>query len=358
MEELGRNSTLSEQIGKLFSDSFTVIQEPGDPVVAANAEDASALAGFTVRLPANRADAPTLTVQGSAAFEFTVDRDRAQAILNDAGLGETQLPASLDGAPIAVSVPASVSAAYGGCPDPNAAPDEEGDTPIDNLTRNQIYNFLTMAGLYAINFLTIVMSALISADTLAGEIGSGTMQSLVTKPIRRVDVVLGKWLGFAGLLALYLLLMIGGVLTIVFALSSYSPPNIARGAPIVYLESLLVMTITLACSSAFSTLATGGIVFGLYGLAFIGGFVEQIGAVLKNQVAVNIGIISSLILPSESLLRRASYEMTSPLAQSFGFNAGPLIVVSIPSPAMIVYAALYLLTALAFAIRQFSRRDL
>jgi ABC-type transport system involved in multi-copper enzyme maturation permease subunit len=181
--------------------------------------------------------------------------------------------------------------------------------------RNQVYNFLTMSGLYAVNFLTVVMSALISADTLSGEIGTGTVQAIVTKPIRRVEVVLGKWLGLAGLLALYLLLMIGGVMGIVYALAGYTVPNLIRGVLITYIESLLVMSITVACSSTFSTLATGGIVFGLYGIAFIGGFVEQIGAVLKNQVAVNIGIISSLIMPSEALLRRATYEMTSPLIQ-------------------------------------------
>lgn len=235
---------------------------------------------------------------------------------------------------------------------------DQGSEPIDNVFRSQIYNFLTMAGLYAINFLTIVMAALISADTLAGEIGSGTIQSIVTKPIRRVELVFGKWLGFAGLLGLYLILMIGGLLAIVYALSGYVAPNIVRGVPIIYLESLLIMSVTLACSSTFSTLATGGIVFGLYGVAFIGGFVEQIGAALKNQTAVNIGIISSLVMPSEALLRRASYEMTSPLAQSFGFSGGPLVVISVPSMAMVGYAMIYLAAAVAFTIRQFSRRDL
>jgi len=234
----------------------------------------------------------------------------------------------------------------------------DAGNPADILVRNQIYNFLTMSGLYAVNFLTVVMSALVSADTLSGEIGTGTIQAIVTKPIRRVEVVLGKWLGLAGLLALYLLLMIGGVMGIVYAMAGYTVPNLIRGVAIIYIEGLLVMSITVACSSTFSTLATGGIVFGLYGIAFIGGFVEQIGAVLKNQVAVNIGIISSLIMPSEALLRRATYEMTSPLIQSFGIGSGPLIVVSVPSAAMIAYAVLYLLAALGLAIRQFSQRDL
>jgi Cu-processing system permease protein len=227
-----------------------------------------------------------------------------------------------------------------------------------NLLRDQILNFLSLMGLYAVNFLTIVLGALVSADTLAGEISSGTVQSIVTKPIRRAEVVIGKWLGYAGLLALYLCLMIGGVVLIVHFIAGYAVPNVFSGALLMYLESLVIMSLTIACSSTFSTLATGGIVFGLWGLAFIGGFVEQIGALINNTSVVNIGIVSSLILPTEAVFRRAAYIMTSPLAQSLGFSNGPLFVVSVPSPAMIVYAGLYLVALLGLAIRQFDRRDL
>jgi ABC-type transport system involved in multi-copper enzyme maturation permease subunit len=237
-----------------------------------------------------------------------------------------------------------------------AMPDQTGPTSV--LVRNQIYNFLLMAGLFAINFLTLAMGALVSADTLAGEIGSGAIQTIVTKPVRRVEIVLGKWLGFTILIGLYLLLMLSGIMSIVYAIAGYVAPNIWRGAPIIYLETVIVMTITLACSSTFSTLATGGIVFGLYGLAFIGGFVEQIGALLKNQTAINLGIVSSLIMPSEALLRRAGYEMTTPVAQSLGIGGGPLVIVSVPSMLMVAYGAAYLVVMLLIAFRQFNRRDL
>lgn len=230
--------------------------------------------------------------------------------------------------------------------------------PMTNLLHNQVYNFLTNAGLYAVNFLAIAMAALVSADTLAGEINSGTIQAIVTKPVRRAEIVLGKWLGFAGLLALYLLLMAGGVMGIVYLDAGYQVPNALTGVSIIYLESLLIMTLTLTCSSMFSALATGGIVFGLYGLAFIGGWVEQIGTVLKNQTAINIGILSSLIIPSEALFRRAAFEMTSQVVQSLGLSFGPAFVISVPSPAMVIYAGLYLIAMLGLAIRQFSRRDL
>ena len=106
----------------------------------------------------------------------------------------------------------------------------------------------------------------------------------------------------------------------------------------------------------FSTLANGVMVFGLYGIAFIGGWVEQIGSFLHNQTTIYIGIISSLIIPSEALWKRAAFEMQSPLLGVTGFS--PFSAPSVPSPIMIWYAGLYTLVALALAIHKFNRRDL
>ena len=225
-----------------------------------------------------------------------------------------------------------------------------------SIARVEGQNFLVLAGLYTITFLSIAMGALLSADALAGEISSGTIQSLVTKPVRRSHIVLGKWLGFAILLGSYLLLMGGGVVLTVLLQSGYTPPNLLAGLGLIYLEALLVMTVALMCSSRFSALATGAVVFGMYGLAFIGGWVEQFGSFMQNETAVYVGILSSLILPSESLWRRASFEMESPLSGMMGMS--PFGTISVPSTLMIAYAAVYMLVALAVTLRTFAHRDL
>jgi ABC-type transport system involved in multi-copper enzyme maturation permease subunit len=217
-------------------------------------------------------------------------------------------------------------------------------------------NALLLAGLYAATFLSIAMAALLAADTLAGEITSGTIQTIVTKPIRRSDIVLGKWLGFAALLAMYFLLIGGGVILTVFLQAGYAPHHLAAGLGLIYMEALLIMTIAMACSSAFSGLATGGVVFGLYGLAFIGGWIEQFGSILQNATAVKVGIVTSLIIPSETLWRRAAFEMQSPFTGILGVS--PFSSLSVPSPLMIVYTVVYLLAALWLAVRNFQQRDI
>jgi len=217
-------------------------------------------------------------------------------------------------------------------------------------------NMLALMGLYATAFLGAAMGALLGADTLAGEIQSGSTQSVVSKPIQRWQVVLGKWLGFAALLAPYVGLLAGGIVASVWLQARYAVPHVLQGMGLIYLESLLVLTLALMCSSVMSTLATGGVVFGLYGLAFVAGWVEQLGALTQSEAAVNVGIVASLLFPSEALWRRAAYEMQAPFSSSLGLS--PFGTFSVPSPLMLAYAALYGIGALALAIRWFARRDL
>ena len=230
------------------------------------------------------------------------------------------------------------------------------DDAFTNIITSEGINTLMLAGLYAVTFLSAAMGALLGADTLSGEIVSGTIQTIVTKPVRRSDVVLGKWFGFAILLAFYSMLMSGGTVLSVWVQSGFAPRNVLPGLSLIYLESLLIMTVSVTCSSFLSGLATGGVVFGLYGLSFIGGWVEQIGAVIKNDTAVQVGIVTSLIIPSEALWRRAAFEMQSPLSTVLGVS--PFGTTSVPSLLMIGYAVVYLVLTLMTAVSIFKHRDL
>jgi Cu-processing system permease protein len=225
-----------------------------------------------------------------------------------------------------------------------------------DLLLDQIYNFLFLAAMYASNFMVIVFGTLVTADTLSGEITSGVVQVTVTKPIARWQYVAGKWLGNAGLLACYMLLLIGGTSLGIYVQTAYVAPDIIEGLGLLYLNGILIMTLALALSSSLSTLATGGTVFGLFGVAFIGGWVERIGSMLKNQTAIDIGITSSLLMPSEAIWNLAANRMTSQLASSFG--ATPFSFALTPSPLMIIYTVVYLIGFLSLALWNFAHRDL
>lgn len=132
--ELNGNDALAKQISQLISDSTTITKEPGDPVEANDTNQASELAGFTVRAPAGM-EPSRIRVTSGAAFTLTVNGDKAQALLNQAGRSDLVLPDSIDGAEISVDIPSGVNLAYGTCPSHDA---REYD-PDEQASRSQRY---------------------------------------------------------------------------------------------------------------------------------------------------------------------------------------------------------------------------
>ena len=117
LEQLTGDGMLGNQFTDLISDSIVMEHEPGEPVEASSAEQASQMAGFNVRLPAEKTPSQ-IYVTDNAAFTLTLDRARAQSLLEAAGRSDLVLPESVDGAEISVNIPASVSVAFGTCPKP------------------------------------------------------------------------------------------------------------------------------------------------------------------------------------------------------------------------------------------------
>jgi Cu-processing system permease protein len=227
---------------------------------------------------------------------------------------------------------------------------------VPPLIRNQVLSGMLLMGTYAIDLLVVVMTVLTSVDTLSGEIASGTIQAIATKPIGRWELLLGKWLGFAGMLTVYIGMMVAGINELSYAMAGVKARHLAEGFALIWMEGMLLLCVTFCFGTYISTLSNGVLALGLHGLAFLGGWIEQAGALTNTPKAVTVGIIASLLMPSESLWRRAAFEMQSPLATAV--NITPFSGASVPSPAMIVYAGIYMSLFLVFAIRNFEKRDL
>jgi Cu-processing system permease protein len=228
-----------------------------------------------------------------------------------------------------------------------------GMSPI--LRREISFTMLTMA-LYAVDLLAVLMTILTSVDTLSGEIASGTIQAVATKPVPRWQVLAGKWVGFVGMLTAYIAIMVGGVNAVTYVMAGVTARHLFPGFLLIWMESVVLLSVTFAFATSFSTLTSGILALGLHGLAFIGGWIEQLGAITQTQRAVTVGVIASVIMPSEALWRRAAFEMQSPLANAM--RVSPFSTLSVPSGAMVFYAGLYMVLALAIGIRRFSHRDL
>ena len=219
---------------------------------------------------------------------------------------------------------------------------------------------LTVLGLYAVHFLSSFVALFLTVGAISSEIDSGTLHAVLARPIRRADVVLGRWLAYSGLIGIYVVAMSGAILTLAWAISGYQAFDPVRAIALMVLGAILLLTVSLFGSTIFSTLANGVIAFTLFGMAWLGGIIEFTGGVVQNDAMVNLGIAVSLLVPSDAVWKAASFYAQSPLFLAIGGTRGqvPFIGAAPPTAALIAWALGYAVLFLLLAVRSFSRRDL
>lgn len=213
----------------------------------------------------------------------------------------------------------------------------------------------TVVGFFAANFLSVVFALLLPIDTLSGEIDSGVMQTLAAKPLSRAEIVLGKWAGHLLIAFTYLLGISTGIVLIARTIAGYLPLNVAPALPLMMLEVTLLLSVSIAGGARLNTITNGVVALAFYAIAFVGGFVEQIGVVTGVSSARTIGIVVSLISPADALWRLAIYQMQPAIVRGL---ETPLTTFSVPTFLMVWWAVGFTVLTLVYGVRTFTRRNL
>jgi hypothetical protein len=158
------------------------------------------------------------------------------------------------------------------------------------------------------------------------------------------------------MLTMYVLFIEGGTMAVGWIEARHVTPHSGAALTLIWLQAVLLISVTIALSTRLSALTSGACTLGLYGLAFVGGWIEQFGAIRHVAACVNLGILASLVMPSDALWRRAAFRVQPPLLGAAGVS--PFSSSAVPSTAMVVYAGLYAILALVLAQILFERRDL
>jgi ABC-type transport system involved in multi-copper enzyme maturation permease subunit len=229
------------------------------------------------------------------------------------------------------------------------------DASVSFVERQMTLTAIWLVGLMAANFLCVMFAILLPVDTLSGEIDSGVMQTLAAKPIDRAQIVLGKWAGHLLMAIAYLVLIVAGMLLAMRGVAGFFPIGVPQGLPLLLLEITLSLTVAMAGGARFSTVTNAIMAVGFYGVAFIAGWVEAIGAYTGVAALRTIGIVVSLVSPADSMWRLAAHYMQPEILRVTGM-AG--LGASTPTPLMVWWAAGFTVVTLLYAIRAFRRRAL
>jgi ABC-type transport system involved in multi-copper enzyme maturation permease subunit len=204
-------------------------------------------------------------------------------------------------------------------------------------------------------------SSAIASPAVASEVESGVLLTVVTRPISRLEIVVGKWMGLALVMAGYAAAVSVLEVGVVAAVSGYLPPHPVVSAVYLFAESALLLTVTLLLSTRLSTLAAGVLAIALFGAAWLAGVVGSLGATFGIGTLRAIGHVSRYVLPTDGLWHGAIYYL-EPQAlihgNLLGRNENPFFSLTAPSWGYLLWVAIWLVAVLAAGVVSFQRREL
>lgn len=216
-------------------------------------------------------------------------------------------------------------------------------------------------GLFFAYFLFAFFSIFSLIGAFSGE-EETQLLAVLPRPLARAEWLLGKWVANALVQAVYVGVVIAGIALIdhgLFPLFQMTLFGLAKVWLLFTLESWVLSAFTILLSVLLPPIASGIIVSSLFFIAFIGGVVEQIYS-LSSKLPVGLeyaGIITSLIMPSDGLYRRALFELNGQAQSVLQSSLGPFGTSIPPSNVFIVYATGYGMVCLLLAIWRFHRKS-
>lgn len=223
---------------------------------------------------------------------------------------------------------------------------------------------ISIIGFYFSSMLVAFLTVMLSIGIISSELENGTILTILTKPIRRSEYIMGKYIGTALLIIIYSAFLYIAIIVLssfskISLINTFGVSALAKGFLLFILQPLTILSVSLYGSTVFKTMINGILLIALYMLGTIGGLIEQIGAVTNTSSLSTIGIISSLISPFEVIYRKMITVIFTSLG-SFNFLAGFGISqkTTTPSKWMIVYVFIYLFFFLFSSINVFKNKDI
>ena len=217
--------------------------------------------------------------------------------------------------------------------------------------------------MFMFSFVVALSASAMASPAISAEAESGVLLSIVARPVRRSEILVGKWLGLATVILGYAAVVSGLEVAVVDWVSGFVPPDPVVVALYLFAEGTILLTLTLFLGTRLSAIATGVVAIALFGAAWLAGVVGSLGIAFKISSLRTIGDVARYILPTDGLWRGAIYglEPHSFVAEQLTNSpdgGNPFFVQSPPTWTYLLWVGIWFLAILALGIFSFDRREL
>ena len=212
--------------------------------------------------------------------------------------------------------------------------------------------------LFALSFVGALAMSFVAAPTIGGELESGVALSLLARPVRRSEVLLGKWLGLASLAVGYVAIVGGAEIAAAETGTGYRVPDPVAAVALLAAQAVVLLSLALLLSTLFSPMAAGVVAVGLFGTAWVAGLVGDIGQSLRDSSVAAVGTVDHLLLPTDGLWNGVMNALDQTgLMNSFSDRliGNPFFQTSGLTAAYLVWSAAWLVGVVACTYLRFCR---
>ncbi len=218
---------------------------------------------------------------------------------------------------------------------------------------------------FMFSFVLAMSAAFLAAPAIASDVESGTVHAMLARPMRRSDLVIGRWLGLSIVVAGYAALSGLFAIAVVDLASGHGPPQPLVAVGYLAGESIVVLTLALALGTRLPGIAAGAITVVLFGLGWFAGVLASVALVFEAEPLARAAEFVRVLIPTDGLWRGVVYGLEPPLflllsvgRSQEALEASPFYASSPPPLAFLAWSVAWVVLVLLGGVALFRRREL
>jgi ABC-type transport system involved in multi-copper enzyme maturation permease subunit len=214
--------------------------------------------------------------------------------------------------------------------------------------------------MFATLFLGAILSVFLTLNVIRGDAEAGLLQPLVVRPVGRARLLLARFMGAAGVAAVYVLAVYGATVAIANWAGGWTPDRLVAPGLELAAAVVVVSAIALAGSVFFAPIANGIGTLMVFGAGLIAGLLGEIGHAINSQRLQQIARLAWWAFPFDALYEDALHRLTVDTTgfAEFVLTLGPFGGSHQAGTPLLTWSVAFLVLVLAAAVAAFSLRDL
>jgi ABC-type transport system involved in multi-copper enzyme maturation permease subunit len=218
---------------------------------------------------------------------------------------------------------------------------------------------------FMFSFVLAMSAAFLASPAIASDVETGTVLAMLARPLRRSDLLLGRWLGLSIVVGGYAAMSGLLAIAVVYLVSGHAPPSPLVAVAYLAFQAIIVLTLALALGTRLPAIAAGAVTVVLFGVGWFVGVLGSIAVVFEAAPLARAADVMRVIMPTDGLWRGVIYGLEPPLVLLIAAGrdpeamaANPFFAAGPPPVPFIAWSVVWVGVVLLGGIALFRRREL